>query len=64
MAIAAIVKNGLLSAVGLMGRQTWVWTVVLLSGCNLGRLLNLSELISLSVKMGLEMRYVLYCSDV
>lgn len=55
---AAILKNSWLNAMSLWGRQLWVWIVILLSSCvNLGKLLNLSELISLPVKMGMKILY-------
>lgn len=58
MGVAAILKNSWLNAMSLWGRQLWVWIVILLSSCvNLGKLLNLSELISLPVKMGMKILY-------
>lgn len=59
--IAAILKNSLLSAMSFGGTQSWVWVLILFSSCvTLGKLLNLSKLISLPVKMGMK---ILYYSD-
>lgn len=53
--IAAILKNSLLSAMNSGGKQPWIWIVILLSSCvTLGKLLNLNELISLPIKMGMK----------
>lgn len=59
--ITAILKNGLLNAIGFGGRQTWVWIVIPLSSCVIMDKLIFSEFISFPVQMGME---ILCCTDV